>query len=246
MEKSYTVRLGLRAIDQLSDNKIQYISGDKEVYPLRIILLAYDKPFAIPEGAFVEMHFTNNNNEKYPAIAEIIDGEQGFVLYNVAQSDIAVPGQVAVSVAVTSGSERLTWVGFQFTVKSNPANGQTEPPDVLEPWMGAIVSQLSDHETRLADLAAGGGGGGANGKSAYEIAVDNGFVGTEAAWLESLRGLAGADGQDGAQGEKGDTGLQGPKGDTGESFDPADVERITALEDSVGDISTALDAIMGV
>ena len=38
----------------------------------------------------------------------------------------------------------------------------------------------------------GGGGSGTNGKSAYEIAVDNGFVGTETEWLESLNGKQGA------------------------------------------------------
>ena len=38
----------------------------------------------------------------------------------------------------------------------------------------------------------GGGGSGTAGKSAYEIAVDNGFVGTETEWLESLNGKQGA------------------------------------------------------
>lgn len=42
---------------------------------------------------------------------------------------------------------------------------------------------------------SGGGGGGADGKSAYEIAVDNGFVGSETQWLESLKGADGADGE---------------------------------------------------
>lgn len=37
---------------------------------------------------------------------------------------------------------------------------------------------------------------GVNGKSAYQIAVDNGFIGTEAEWLTSLHG---ADGKDGVQ-----------------------------------------------
>jgi hypothetical protein len=36
------------------------------------------------------------------------------------------------------------------------------------------------------------------GKSAYEVAVKNGFKGTEAEWLESLKGA------DGAKGDKGD------------------------------------------
>lgn len=35
---------------------------------------------------------------------------------------------------------------------------------------------------------SGTGGGGANGLSAYEIAVKNGFEGTEQEWLDSLQG----------------------------------------------------------
>lgn len=44
----------------------------------------------------------------------------------------------------------------------------------------------------------------ADGKSAYEIAVENGFVGSEAAWLASLEGADGADGVDGADGADGE------------------------------------------
>lgn len=64
---------------------------------------------------------------------------------------------------------------------------------------------------------------GADGKSAYEIAVENDFSGSEVEWLESLRGEQGPKGETGAtgpQGEKGDTGPAGetgPKGDTGET-----------------------------
>ncbi|MBS1313906.1 MAG: hypothetical protein HP048_00970, partial [Clostridia bacterium] len=38
------------------------------------------------------------------------------------------------------------------------------------------------------------------GKSAYEIAVEHGFEGTEAEWLESLKGKDGADGAPGKDG----------------------------------------------
>ena len=71
----------------------------------------------------------------------------------------------------------------------------------------------------LKGAGSGGGGGtgpagpaGADGASAYEVAVQNGFVGTEAQWLASLvgpAGPAGADGADGAKGEKGDPGPAG-------------------------------------
>lgn len=46
---------------------------------------------------------------------------------------------------------------------------------------------------------------GEDGKSAYEIAVENGYLGTQAQWLESLQG---------EQGPHGDTGPQGPAGYT--------------------------------
>ena len=55
------------------------------------------------------------------------------------------------------------------------------------------------------------GTAGPPGKSAYEVAVDNGFAGTEEEWLESLRG---------PQGPKGDPGEQGPKGEMGEKGEP--------------------------
>ena len=56
---------------------------------------------------------------------------------------------------------------------------------------------------------------GADGKSAYQLATEAGFVGTEATWRESLKGDKGDKGDAGAKGATGDTGLQGPKGDTG-------------------------------
>lgn len=55
------------------------------------------------------------------------------------------------------------------------------------------------------------------GYSAYEIAVQNGYEGTEQEWLLSLKGAKGDTGATGPQGETGATGPQGPKGDTGET-----------------------------
>jgi hypothetical protein len=56
------------------------------------------------------------------------------------------------------------------------------------------------------------------GKNAYEIALSNGYAGTQAEWLASLDGLDGADGSDGATGADGTNGVdgaQGPQGDQG-------------------------------
>lgn len=43
-----------------------------------------------------------------------------------------------------------------------------------------------------------------NGQSAYDIAVKNGFVGTEAEWLESLKGTDGTNGSNGIDGTDGE------------------------------------------
>ena len=59
-------------------------------------------------------------------------------------------------------------------------------------------------------------GCGKDGKSAYEIALDHGFVGTEEQWLASLRGDDGANGKDGANGLDGASGLHGADGIDGE------------------------------
>ena len=67
-------------------------------------------------------------------------------------------------------------------------------------------------------IAIGGGSGGGtgiDGKSAYEIAVEHGFVGDEKTWLETLKGAQGPVGPQGPQGEKGDQGEVGPQGEQG-------------------------------
>ncbi|MCR6616816.1 hypothetical protein LH636_17220, partial [Bacillus amyloliquefaciens] len=50
------------------------------------------------------------------------------------------------------------------------------------------------------------------GKSAYDIAVDNGFSGTVEEWLASLKGEKGDTGATGATGVKGATGAAGATG----------------------------------
>ncbi len=57
---------------------------------------------------------------------------------------------------------------------------------------------------------------GTDGKSAYEVAVANGYSGTEAEWLEYLRGKDGADGVDGKDGVNGTDGTDGKNGENGQ------------------------------
>lgn len=70
----------------------------------------------------------------------------------------------------------------------------------------------------------GGGGGqpglpglpGKDGKSAYQIAKDHGFTGSETEWLTSLKGADGTPGEPGQNGEPGATGPRGEPGPIGE------------------------------
>lgn len=70
---------------------------------------------------------------------------------------------------------------------------------------------------------------GPQGDSAYQVAVSQGYTGTSAEWLASLKGAQGEQGiqgpvgetgPQGPQGTKGDTGLQGPTGAAGTGLNP--------------------------
>ena len=54
-----------------------------------------------------------------------------------------------------------------------------------------------------------------DGQSAYALAVQLGFTGSEADWIASLKGAKGDKGNTGAQGPKGETGATGPQGPQG-------------------------------
>lgn len=95
---------------------------------------------------------------------------------------------------------------------------------VTETETGATISVTDATGTTTAELHNGTkgdkgdtGSRGAAGKSAYEIALQNGFTGTEADWLTSLKGQKGDTGAPGAKGEPGEKGERGEKGDVGET-----------------------------
>ena len=69
-----------------------------------------------------------------------------------------------------------------------------------------LLKKLSEMQT---------GANGKDGRSAYEIATENGFVGTAAEWLESLKGKDGIDGKDGKDGADGLPGKDGTNGKDG-------------------------------
>src|SRR5690606_12291913 len=104
---------------------------------------------------------------------------------------------------------------------------------IIEPVVTNVVIELQEQ--------APGGGTGQDGASAYELAVANGFVGTELEWLASLQGEDGADGAQGIQGEQGEQGEQGIQGIPGnDGSDGAD--GLSAYEIAVDRKSTRLNS----
>lgn len=82
---------------------------------------------------------------------------------------------------------------------------------------------------------------GPEGKSAYDVAVDNGFIGTEEEWLETLVG------PEGPRGKKGDTGDRGPAGVTGAEVTVGSSSGMPSASISIinGILSLVLDGIKG-
>lgn len=122
--------------------------------------------------------------------------------------DLHTHGEMNLLIELTitdSDGNQVLVTPFPLTVHVNPSildDAQVTPeskgtvPELLEEAKEQLerVEQLSD------------------GKSAYEVAVDNGFVGTEAQWLASLQGAQGPAGASGPQGPAGADGQQGPAG----------------------------------
>lgn len=76
-------------------------------------------------------------------------------------------------------------------------------PDLPE----AQPNQYVEFQKMYNDIINIGGGSGIDGKSAYQIAVEYGFTGTEEEWLNSLNGVNGEDGKDGIDGHTPQSGI---------------------------------------
>ena len=110
--------------------------------------------------------------------------------------------------------------GIQGPAGADGADGAAGPQGEQGP-AGAQGPQGEQGPAGAQGPAGPAGADGADGASAYEVAVANGYEGTQEAWLASLvgpqgpAGAAGADGADGAQGPQGEQGIQGPAGADG-------------------------------
>ena len=121
------------------------------------------------------------------------------------------PGAVKMSLfgydAESDTTLRATTVPVTLHIRPSGfvADGDTPIPPTPDLYT-QLLKKLSEMQT---------GANGKDGSSAYEIAIENGFVGTAAEWLESLKGKDGIDGKDGLPGKDGADGLPGKDGTNG-------------------------------
>ena len=121
------------------------------------------------------------------------------------------PGAVKMSLfgydAESDTTLRATTVPVTLHIRPSGfvADGDTPIPPTLDLYT-QLLKKLSEMQT---------GANGKDGRSAYEIAIENGFVGTTAEWLESLKGRDGIDGKDGLPGKDGKDGADGLPGKDG-------------------------------
>ena len=147
-------------------------------------------------------------------VTEKLTPADGVVKYTIPQSYYNLTGSIS----------------FKITDGTYESNSVTIQGITIESGYSLSVKYISDTSFSLSATkpasSSGQGEKGDPGDSAYQVAVNNGYEGTETEWLTSLKGESGPQGpkgdtgESGPQGPKGDTGEtgpQGPKGDTGET-----------------------------
>ena len=168
---------------------------------------------AADQIAFVKIHFAFDNNWK--PLHKVVQFTQDEITYNRVLGtentscflpDELTAGTVKMSLfgydAEATETVRATTVVKTLYIRPSGFEGENSnvppTPDLYQQLLQKIQSASK----------------GLDGKSAFEIAVEHGFAGTETEWLKSLRG---ADGKDGLPGKDGADGLPGRDGTDGKN-----------------------------
>lgn len=141
-------------------------------------------------------------------------------------------GDIKIEVNIVD-SENILTTQFPLLIRVNDTildNAEVTPEsEGTVPELLKAAKEMSKEAAEQLERVSGFHDG-EDGKSAYEIAVDNGFVGTEQEWLNSLKG---ADGNDGAKGAKGD------KGDPGDDYILTDQDKTDIAEIVLSELPNA-------
>lgn len=180
----------------------------------------------IPDG--VEVQFSNDDTDK--TSNKIITDSQ----VEIPDFLIAMNGTITAYLQYIDENSQTT---KKFLVI--PVQERKQPEEYIseddEPGFRADMQkimndtkEIAESVKKMADDGVFNGKDGENGKdgipgkSAYEIATDGGYEGTEMQWVASLKGDKGEPGEQGEKGEKGDKGDIGEKGDKGDTGEPGE------------------------
>ena len=147
--------------------------------------------------------------------------EHTTALQNIAQARTAALNDVAASTkTATTAAKTATQ---QATAAAGSASTASTKAGEASASAGAAKNDADRAEkasTNAANAATNAvkqakEAGTFDGQSAYALAVQLGYTGSEAAWIASLKGAKGDKGDTGAQGPRGATGATGPQGPQG-------------------------------
>lgn len=147
-------------------------------------------------------------------------------------AEVLTPGAFYVTAHCVDGETRRVTADDEkvYVQPSGPLDG-----DNAQPITPTDKEQMEAAISELLRAKENGEFNGQDGKSAYEVAVDEGFEGTESEWLDSLKG---------DKGENGPKGDKGEKGDKGDSYILTDADK-TEIGDSVSaEIEAELNAAL--
>lgn len=122
---------------------------------------------------------------------------------------------------------------------------QTAKTDIQEALMAKGISvdeteSISAYAEKISSMTGTSKGEkGDSGASAYEIAVKNGFVGTEVEWLESLKGEKGETGANGVNGVDGADGASAYQIALNNGFEGTETEWLASLKGEKGDTGSS-------
>ena len=127
-----------------------------------------------------------------------LTGKSGTYGYIIQGTELQTPGKVSATVTLVYDDGRKSSCGFIFHCRYNPHFDRNTPAKSYVPEIERIKREGEETIEYLRNLVASGdyrgeqGIQGNPGKSAYEVAIENGFTGTEQEWLDSLKGEDGA------------------------------------------------------
>ena len=132
-----------------------------------------------------------------------------------ALNDVAASTKTATAAANTATQQATAAAGSASTAATNAGEASTSAGAAKNDADRAEKASTNAANAATNAVKQAKEAGTFDGQSAYALAVQLGYTGSEAAWIASLKGAKGDKGDTGAQGPRGATGATGPQGPQG-------------------------------